>query len=268
MTIDDWISNADNQLKKVGIETSQIEAYVILESVINQNKAWLLSHNDERLTHAQIKTLNQILKKRLSRQPLAYILGKKEFYGREFIVNNSVLIPRPESEDIIDFVKSLACKDFIDIGTGSGCLAITVALEIANSRVIATDVSTKALDVAKKNAEKLGANEIIFLEADLLKIDNKYLTESTCLIANLPYVPDDLVTSPEINKEPSQALFAGKQGLDVYEQFWNQINMLANNPQTVITESLSTQHFPMENLAKSANYKLLKTAGLVQVFTQ
>jgi release factor glutamine methyltransferase len=146
----------------------------------------LHAHPAYELTESEQKLAEDYLKRRQNHEPVAYILGSKEFYGREFVVTPDTLIPRPETEAIIDLVKELSLEKLkiLDVGTGSGCIAITLKLELPESDVMAVDISEKALVVAEKNADNLHAN-LEFKQSDLLKnVDEKF----DIIVANLPYV--------------------------------------------------------------------------------
>jgi release factor glutamine methyltransferase len=257
--------NINYWLKQSKID--HLDAELLLEFVTKKPREWILAHGDFELTDAHIKHLEQLLTRRLNREPIAYILGKKEFYGREFIVTSDVLIPRPETESLIDIAKKafhdvsaeafqtvttvetrqrcLVCDDrlnscrtsrgrhgkpdytektvsskpakpdILDIGTGSGAIAITLALELPNTQIFASDISEKALGIARRNAEQLNA-AVKFLKSDLLQniSDKKF----DIIVANLPYVARDWQTSPETMHEPAIALFAADHGLKLIKK--------------------------------------------------
>ena len=266
MTIADWLSDATLRLAKNGVATARLDSLLILEYVLVTLRVTLLSHPETDLPATTIVRLDSALQHRLNGVPIAYIQNKKEFYGREFIVDEHVLIPRPETESIIELVKSLPeeAPKILDIGTGSGCIAITLALEIPTAKVSACDISASALTVAKLNAKTLGA-QVTFKESDLLA---GYKTKHFDIIcANLPYVPDGNITSVEITKEPSLALFSGADGLEHYRRLFIQIAESANKPKYIVTESLLSQHDALKKLAATMGYQLTKTDLLAQLFT-
>lgn len=263
MTFGDWINEALEKLKAAQVDSPRSDVFAMVEKVTGHEKAWTIAHSDELLSKNFIEELNSFVKRRAHREPLAYILERAWFYGRTFRVTSDVLIPRPESEDFIDILKDIKPRSLVDVGTGSGCLAISAKLEMPSCQITATDISEAALKIAKQNADnyKVGIN---FLYGSLLRPlqDTKY----EALVANLPYVPEGLITSPEIKTEPSQGLFAGKDGLEVYRAFWNEIKNLEQKPKFILTEALPDQHSQLKSLAKSTGYKLEKTRGLVQLF--
>ncbi len=255
------------KLGEAGVDSPRRDALVLLEDTLNKDRAWVLAHPEYDLGNDEIETVNKLIDRRLQREPLAYIREKAWFYGRFFAVSHDVLIPRPESEDFINILNELEPKTIVDIGTGSGSLAITAKLELPESQVIATDIDTSALALAKQNANTHNAS-IEFLQGSLLEpIKDTELKDYT-IIANLPYVPDELITSPEIIKEPKLALFSGVDGLDHYKEFWIQIEKLQNKPTYILAESLETQQEELKTLAKLANYKVRETKLLISVFEQ
>lgn len=262
MTIADWLFATMEKLGHAGVDSPRRDALVLLEDTLGKDRSWVLAHSEYKLSEAELLQVSKLIERRITREPLAYIRGKAWFYGRFFEVNEHVLIPRPESEDIIELAKKADPKIVFDIGTGSGCLGITLALEIPGVDMYATDISEEALEVCRKNS---------YAHNVRIHIKNAYLVDSLLetiepdlIIANLPYVPEDLITSPEITHEPAEALFAGKDGMDVYQNFWGQILTAVHKPRYILTESLETQHNSMNGLAAKSGYVLLKTEGLIQ----
>ncbi len=263
MIIQKWLSLANIKLKDSDVESFQLDSLILLEHVTGLlNKAYILAHQDEELSNKQILELNKMLARRCKREPIAYIIGKKEFYGREFIVNKDVLIPRPESESFLDLLKkhNITHQNIIDVGCGSGILGISTKLELPTNQVTLSDLSSKALKVAKQNAKNLNA-KCNFIQSDLLPIN----CNPSIVVANLPYVPKNLDLQPELSHEPSMALFADYSGMSLYGKLWKQISQ-NTSIKVVLTESLKAQHKNMKELAITANYKLLDTNGLVQFF--
>ncbi|MCA9309264.1 peptide chain release factor N(5)-glutamine methyltransferase [Candidatus Saccharibacteria bacterium] len=268
MLVKDWLKETTSTLKGAGITSARLDAELLLAHVLERSREWLAAHDNDELSDNQLAAANKQCTQRAEHTPLAYILGSKEFYNRQFIVDENVLIPRPESEAIIELLKksSEGINTVIDIGTGSGCLAISAKLELGDIHVTATDISKKALYVARSNAKKLGAT-VRFIESDFFKsLPRIPTTRPYVIIANLPYVPDDLVTSEEIRREPSLALFSGADGLDHYRHFWHQVSKLKNKPTRIITESLASQHTAMTALASQVGFICSENKDLIQVF--
>ncbi len=265
MTIAEWLIANMIKLKDAGVDAPRRDCLVLLEDTIQKDRAWVVAHPEHPLDSKVIQQLDTLIAKRLKREPLAYIRGKAWFYGRFFTVDSSVLIPRPESEDFIELLKSTPPEKIIDIGTGSGALAITAKLEIPSATVIATDISSDALMIAQKNATAHSV-DIQFVSGSLLEPMNDEQLLDSVIIANLPYVPDELITSPEITHEPKQALFSGSDGLDHYRKFWTQVEQASVKPEAILVESLESQHANMIPLAQKAGYTLQKTDILIQQF--
>lgn len=264
MKISDWLFETMTKLGEAAVDSPRRDALVLLEDTLQKDRTWVLAHADYNLSDDQLATVNKLIQRRIKREPLAYIRKKAWFYGRFFYVDERVLIPRPESENIITFAKEINPGTIVDIGTGSGCLAITLALELPEARIVATDTSSDALEVARKNALQHNV-KVVFKKAYLT--DSMLQTEAPeLLVANLPYVPEGLITSPEIQTEPEEALFAGEKGMDLYESLWAQLTAARHKPLHVITEALESQHTHMDSLAAKAGYRILKTDGLIQEF--
>lgn len=269
MNIQKWLSLAYVKLKESGVVSFQLDSLILLEHVTRLNKAYILAHQDEELSTKQILELNKLLTRRCKREPIAYITGKKEFYGREFYVNKNTLIPRPESESFIDLLKKhkVTHHNIIDVGCGSGVLGITTKLELPSNNIILSDVSKKALNIAKINLKRHDLN-LPLLQADLLNLpESLNITDNnpTVVLANLPYVPKSLKTEPELNYEPKLALFAQNKGMKCYQLLWEQL-LSASQISIVLTESMLSQHQEMNKLARNSEYELIDTIGLVQFF--
>lgn len=261
-------------LEKSGIVSARLDTILILEHCLGLDRTYMLAHPENMATETALENFQNILAKRTSGVPMAYILGKKEFYGRVFEVTPDVLIPRPDSEIIINMLKKYAepckdnpcCRDYpcklLDVGTGSGCLAITAKLELPAIDVTACDISKNVLKVAKHNARKLGAN-VKFVHSDLLNnIGDKF----DIVLANLPYVPVDYNVSSDVKHEPDLALYAGVDGLDIIKELFVQLPTKVNQSAIVIVESLISQHDAIKNIAQEHDFGLIKTKDLIQVF--
>ncbi len=212
MTIDQYIAESTRQLTAAGIASARLDVLVLLSDALQHDKSWVLAHGDDTLAPGPIAQLQTQIRQRCRRVPLAYIRGHQEFYGREFTVNPDVLIPRPETETLIDLAKNyIRSGHILDVGTGSGAIAVTLALELPNATITACDISPLALKVAQQNARTLQAN-VRFFESDLLSnASDRY----HAIIANLPYVSRGWEVSPETAAEPAMALYANDNGLEL-----------------------------------------------------
>lgn len=266
ISVSQWLATATTNLSKVGIPSARLDCLVLLERTLSKDKASLLANSDEILSNNQLTELNQKLEKRQSRTPLAYIIGKKEFYGLDFKVTPAVLIPRPETEDIVTLFETLKLPSrpkIADIGTGSGNIAITIAKRHQTYQLFAYDISSGALSIAKQNAKNHNV-DITFKESDLLSgIDQQF----DVIIANLPYVDRSIAVSPEVEAEPDSAIFASENGLKLIGRLIDQINdSNLQNKGWLILESHIEQHPRITKLCAAKNLSLFTTQGLIQVF--
>lgn len=212
-------------LQERGIEEAFLEASVLLRFLLGMSdRAELFVEPERRLTRKQREDFFRLLTERIGGKPLAYIVGEKEFYGLPFYVNESVMVPRPVTEHLVEAVldwlkrRKKSRLDILDVGTGSGCIAVAVAVADGRVRVLATDVSPKALSVAKSNIKrhKVGARVRLLCTSlfDGLGSDARF----DCIVSNPPYVTDAEfeTVSRDVRSEPSVALRGGADGLDFY----------------------------------------------------
>ncbi len=198
--------------------TDRIEARVLLREVLNQSDAWLLAHDDELLTAEQAQQYVALAVRRVAGEPVAYITGRREFYGREFVVNPSVLIPRPETELLVELaLQRLPAGEsysVLDLGTGSGCIGITIAAERPRAQVTLVDVSEAALEIARVNALQWAPANTVLLHSDWYSAvaAERY----DLIVANPPYVAegDAHLQQGDLRFEPRTALAAGVDGLN------------------------------------------------------
>ncbi len=249
----EWIRQASASLRGSGIDTARLDAMILLGYITKTPREDLLAHMDRSIKWRSYRKLQKALKKREHRYPVAYITSYKEFYGLNFRVTPDVLIPRPESETLVELAIKHAPKNtkLIDIGTGSGCIASAIAKHRPDLDVTASDISAKALLVAKRNASTLGTR-INLIKSDLFKnLEGQY----DCVVANLPYVPDTAKTSPETAFEPFYALYGGKDGLDIYRAFFAQVRSHLSTSGLVIVEAEPNQHNELKRIAQKNGFK-------------
>lgn len=213
MTLRQWLDQASADLSKNGVESARLEGQLLAGHGLGHDRAWILTNPNFEVP----SELNSLLERRLAWEPLSYILGVREFYGRPFKVTPAVLIPRQDTEVLVDaasaFLRSRPGSTALDLGTGSGAIAVTLSLECPQAKATACDVSPGALAIAKANASTLGA-EVVFVESDwFAAIPQSF----DLLVCNPPYIANSEVLPPDVLLEPSGALFSGKTGLEAYE---------------------------------------------------
>jgi release factor glutamine methyltransferase len=212
-------------LERATIPAARLTSEVLLAHATHQDRAYLYAHGDDELTERAWIHYGRYLQERLNGKPTQYITHLQEFYGREYYVNEDVLIPRPETEHLaeaaIDWISKHNVNRIVDVGTGSGAIAVTVALETGR-RVNASDISIGALRVATRNRDQYGAN-VQFFAGDLLTAIRPRSID--LLLSNPPYVPaaDAANMQQEVREwEPHVALFAGDSGLEIYQRLISQ----------------------------------------------
>ena len=310
MQLKTWLRTSVKKLKDNGVATAVLDTEVLLADTLTVDRSWLHAHPEFELSDEQVASINKQLDRRKNHEPLAYIRGKQEFYGRELFVSPDTLTPRPETETMVEMVVAYLMNDerrtkneeelqIVDVGTGSGCIIISTALEIQkiqNLRApnsapktlhyLGLDISKNALKIAKQNAQHLHA-PVTFQHFDLLQDSISELRtkdSELVILANLPYVPDDFHINLAASHEPSFAIFGGDDGLDYYRLLFKQISELGSrslnglkssrskikDPSsiTVFTESLPPQHAELEKIAHAHGFKLQKEADFIQQFAR
>lgn len=220
MNIATAIAKATEKLQAVAIAEPRREAASLLSFVLRQSPAFLIAHSEDQLAANQKMIFDACVRRRADREPLQYITGRTEFWGLEFEVTPNVLIPRPETETLVEaaiqVLRSSDRRRFCEIGVGSGCIAVSILHSIYDATAVASDVSAAALHIAARNAVKHGVSERLDLrETDLF---DGVGTDFDLIVTNPPYIPnielDDL--QPEVRAfEPREALAGGEDGLDI-----------------------------------------------------
>lgn len=228
---------------KITQPSARHEADILLAFVLNQPGEYLYTHPEHNISHLQIKKFESLLSRRLKGWPIAYLVGRKDFYNLSFIVSPAVLIPRPDSEILIDLVKQnpIAHKRQVliaDIGTGSGNIAITLARGLPAAQIIASDISLGALRIAKLNARRYKLlRRIHFYHGSLLSPMRR--RQMDIVVANLPYLTNYQIRhspTPEIKSEPTQALAGGRRGFEIIHKLLRQITTYRLSPQLIVLE--------------------------------
>lgn len=219
MTLSEWLREAESRLSAAHIEDARLEARVLAAHALDIDRPAIIAHGEETVPTL---ALERVLERRLRREPLAHILGFREFYGRPFRVSRDVLIPRQETEHVVE--EALARLNAmgvhaLDLGAGSGCIGLTLALERPSWRVTLSDVSSAALDVARANADALGARAEFALGDLFGPFDGRRFD---LIVSNPPYIAEGEILMPEVALfEPELALYGGESGYEFYERIAN-----------------------------------------------
>jgi release factor glutamine methyltransferase len=271
--ISEILADARQHLAAADFRPSTREANLLLAATLHWTEAQVLARQDRTLSTEDRERFARALSRRLAGEPIAYILGYKEFYGRSFAVDNRVLIPRPETEHLVATALELplpARPSILDVGTGSGCLACTLALERPASRVVASDLSLAALAVARHNRSQYElAERLLLVETDLaVGLD---LATFDLVLSNPPYVAPEEV--PDLSREivdfePELALLADSAGLAIYERLLNGLFELRSGVWLVV-EIGAGQELQIRELAADSSFELVEVrpdyAGLPRV---
>lgn len=230
MTVFEWLRQAKQRLQEAGLEQSMAD--VLLRQLLDWTNTEVMMKRGVALVHVQIDALEQALYRVLDGEPVQYVTGSEWFYGRRFKVSPAVLIPRPETEELVQLVlaemAAMRLETVVDVGTGSGAIALSLKSERPDLLVIATDISPEALAVARINAAELAA-EVTFLEGDLLQPLIDQQRKVAVIVSNPPYIAaaeTAVMDQSVIAYEPHLALFAADDGLALYERMLQQLPLV------------------------------------------
>ena len=261
-SIGDALGAAVDALTAAGVESPRLDAELLLAAAAGTGRERLIAAPEAPLDAAAGRRFGEMVRRRLRREPVAYILGRKGFRHIEIAVDPRVLIPRPETERLVEVALDFAPRRVLDVGTGSGAVALAVAREIPDVEVVATDTSSAALQVATANADRLGLGERVRFSKGMLPEEGGF----DLLLANLPYVSDLEWSNlqPEISRwEPRDALLAGRDGLDAIRSLTSKMGQRceADDPVTaaVALEVGAGQAWRVGELLADAGYGSIET---------
>lgn len=227
MTIREAINQATIKLKMGKIENPKLKARLLMQFVLNQTRQYLMIYDEKKLTQGQQKKYLEMVKQLVKGIPLQHITHRQEFMKMDFYVNEHVLIPRPDTEvlveEVIQIAKKVKAKKILDLCTGSGAIAVSLAKYIENSQITATDISEEALEIAEQNAKKHQVDsQIAFLQSDLFEELPK--EKYDMIVSNPPYIKKEVIKTltKEVQREPNMALDGGRDGLDFYRKIIHQ----------------------------------------------
>lgn len=255
------LSRAADRLACAGVDSSLLDAQLMLARVLGTSRLSLIAHPDRLLSSAEADQFQHMVERRESREPLAYILGTREFYSLDFDIAPGVLIPRPETELLVEIaverLQGLPAR-IADIGTGSGAVAVAVAVNLPAARILATDISDAALEVAAVNAAKhLVADRVSFARADMAEPLVGAGGGFDAILCNPPYIPTSEIAAlqPEISRwEPIEALDGGPDGLDAYRKLLPQAASVLAEDGFLAVEVGAGQASAVRGLALAVGY--------------
>lgn len=263
-TVDKILSWTINHFKSKKISEPRLGAELLLSKALNMKRIDLYLQFERILSAKERDQFREYVKRRVNREPIQYILGETEFYGFPFKVSPAVIVPRPETELLVDSVLEVLKEQknpsvkILDIGTGSGCIAVALAKSFPDCSIWAIDKSDDALDIARTNAD-LNEVTIHFIEGDIFKDVSSFPTKFDIIVSNPPYVAlkDLYKLDPEVRDfEPKEALFAGEDGLEFYKKFVNMIPGILDKHGTIFLEIGYDQSDRLEEIYSDANYKV------------
>ena len=260
--ISEALVEARRRLAAAPFRPATREASLLLGQVLGWTEAQVIARQDQPLNEKQARQFDSVVNRRLTGEPIAYIVGFKEFYGRQFQVDRRVLIPRPETEHLIEMALALPLPrspSVLDIGTGSGCLACTLGLEMPASRIVATDISAGALAVARNNLRLHGlGNRLLLSACDLAQALD--LSGFDLVVSNPPYIgrsETPSLSAEILDFEPETALFAGAEGDAIYRRLFKELAVL--RPETWwLLEIGAGQQDLIRRLADGSPFRLME----------
>ena len=259
MNLDNTINKASQILKNHNIHSHELDAQIILSNIMGVKRESLITNNEINISKKIMEKYDSAIKRRIKKEPVAYIIGKKEFWSEDFMVNHGTLIPRPETElliyKIINFFKNKKIN-ILDIGTGSGCILLSILKELNFSRGIGIDISAKAIQMAKVNSKNLN----LFYRSKFKVIDlNKFnIGKYDLIVSNPPYIPSKDIKnlSKDItNYEPLTALNGGSDGLDLIKKVIYKSNHLLKREGLLALEIGHSQYQKVSYILRSNGYR-------------
>lgn len=259
-SVSDALAAATDAIAASGCDAARLDAELLLAEATGWERARFAAEPDLRLPVGSSREFAQMVRRRVRREPVAYILGRKGFRRIELRVDRRVLIPRPETELLVDVALEIGPRTVLDVGTGSGAIALAVADELARARVTAIDTSFDAVRVAQANTERVGLADrvdVVLRGVSSLEVTRPDAPPVDLLLANLPYVREDEweALAPEIREyEPREALVAGPTGLEAIEALAEELLTLAQRPGVVALEVGAGQAAGASTLLRGAGY--------------
>jgi len=259
MILEEAVKQASNELRKENINSHQLDAELILSDIMGVSREFLILNSELIIKKNTLKKYNFAIQRRVKREPVAYITGKKEFWSENFLVNKNTLVPRPETElmiyKVLKFFNNRTIN-ILDIGTGSGCVLLSILKNLSFSRGTGIDISPKAIQVATLNAKKLNLfNRTHFKTCD---IRNYNIGKYDLIISNPPYIPSKDIKNLSkdiIHHEPKSALDGGIDGLDLMKKVIYKSNYLLKRNGLLVIEIGFNQYRKITDILKRSKFR-------------
>ena len=259
MKILELLHSGSRALKLNRIETHQLDSELVLSSLLKKKRENLITNSDQKVSENIVFNFEKLIARRANNEPLAYILKYKEFWSKDFFVDRNTLIPRPETELLCENIIKLFKKKnlyILDIGTGSGCIILSILTEIKKAKGVGIDISRKAIEVARKNSSKLGLNDRVkFFNKPL---ENIYDYKFDLVVSNPPYIRSSDIKnlSEDVKRfEPKIALDGGKDGLDVIKKVIYKSSTILKKLGWLALEIGNGQHYKVSQILKKQKFK-------------
>jgi release factor glutamine methyltransferase len=259
MNVSELLNLGSKALKFNKIKTHQLDSELVLSNLLNKQRENLIINSDQKVSKNTIFSFKKLIDRRAKKEPLAYILKSKEFWSKDFFVDRNTLIPRPETELLCEkVIKIFKNKNLyiLDMGTGSGCIILSILSELKTARGVGIDISSKAIDIAKKNANALGLKKRIKFFSKSLEDVHSYKFD--LVVSNPPYVKSSDIKnlSEEVKRfEPKIALDGGKDGLDVIKKVIYNSKTVLKRLGWLALEIGYGQHYKVSQILKKQNFK-------------
>jgi release factor glutamine methyltransferase len=259
MIISNLLNLGSKTLKVSKVRTHQLDSEIILSSLLKKKKEQIIIYSEKKVSRSIFIKFNKLITRRSTREPMAYILKKKEFWSKSFFVNKNALIPRPETELLCDIIIKVIKKKnpyILDIGTGSGCILLSILSEIKKAKGVGIDISKEAIEVAKKNSSDFGLNK----RANFFtrSLDETYNYKFDLVVSNPPYIKTNDIKnlSDDVRKfEPKIALDGGKDGLDVIKKVIYKSKTILKKLGLLALEIGHGQHYNVSQILKEQGFK-------------
>jgi release factor glutamine methyltransferase len=274
MTVQEVLQSTTAYFQKRGIESPRLNAEHLIAHSLGKKRLDIYLEFERALAEPELAPLRELVRRRAQNEPLQHLLGTVEFCGNVFLCDKRALVPRPETEQLVEFVESRivnressrnaapaaneAGLSIVDVGTGSGVIALTLARKFPGADVIATDISADAISLARENAARIGIERVQFVETDLLK---GVPGDFDVIVANLPYIStqDRDQLPPEVLRDPEVALFAGERGDEIVQRLMEEAPARLRSSGLLALEIGLGQAEPLCDFLKAKNYRDIET---------